>query len=79
MEIWQTLQQWDFLNIPVSRWFLAFLLLLLTMAVQRYLIKGFHHITHTITAHTETPLDVMLSMHILNPPLVGQLVCLEAD
>jgi len=88
MEIWQTLQQWDFLNIPVSRWFLAFLLLLLTMAVQRYLIKGFHHITHTITAHTETPLDdllltaaekpadwlililgLMLSMHILNPPL----------
>jgi len=60
MELWQTLQQWEFLNIPASRWFLAFLLLTLTIAVQRYLIRGFHHITHAITAHTETPLDDLL-------------------
>lgn len=60
MEIWQTLQQWSILDIPASRWFLAFILLVITLAVQRYFIKGFHHITHTITAHTETPLDDLL-------------------
>ncbi|MDQ6956191.1 MAG: mechanosensitive ion channel family protein [Mariprofundaceae bacterium] len=60
MEIWQTLQQWVILDIPASRWFLAFILLAITIAVQRYLIKGFHHITHAITAHTETPLDDLL-------------------
>jgi len=60
MEIWQTLQQWDILNIPASRWFLAFISLAITIAIQRYLIKGFHHITHAITARTETPLDDLL-------------------
>lgn len=60
MEIWQTLQQWEFLNIPASRWFLAFFLLTMTIAVQRYLIRAFHHITHAITARTETPLDDLL-------------------
>jgi len=60
MEIWQMLHQWEFLNIPASRWFLSFVLLATTIVVQRYLIKGFHHITHAITAHTETPLDDLL-------------------
>jgi len=60
MEIWQTLQQWNILDIPASRWFLAFVLLTITIAIQRYLINGFHRITHAITAHTETPLDDLL-------------------
>ncbi|MDQ6967614.1 MAG: mechanosensitive ion channel family protein [Mariprofundaceae bacterium] len=60
MEIWQTLQQWEILDIPTSRWLLSFLLITITIAAQRYIIKVFHHITRTITAHTETPLDDLL-------------------
>ncbi|MDQ6954193.1 MAG: mechanosensitive ion channel family protein [Mariprofundaceae bacterium] len=90
MAFLQSIQQWEFLQIPLSRWFMTLFFLALTVAAQRYIIQVFHRITHAFTSRTETPLDdillaaaekpagwliltlgLMLSIHILNPPLTS--------
>jgi len=90
MEFWQSLQQWEIIQIPLSRWLMTLFFLALTVAAQRYLIQVFHQITHALTSRTETALDdillaaaekpaswliltlgLMVSMHILNPPLTA--------
>jgi len=60
MNFWQSLQTWTLLDIPVQRWLIMTLILFITVIMQRYLIRAFHHITQTITAHTKTPLDDLL-------------------
>ncbi|MDX8398119.1 MAG: mechanosensitive ion channel family protein [Mariprofundaceae bacterium] len=60
MTLWQDLQQFNMLDIAVSRWLLAAGLLFITVIAQRLLIRSFHSITHAITSHTETQLDDLL-------------------
>jgi len=59
-QIWQQTQQLQMLGIPVDRWLMTIGILLLTVIAQRYLLSAFHRISHSITAHTETPLDDLL-------------------
>lgn len=56
----ELLQQWQLLNIPLSRWLLALLCLFVLMIVQRYLTHILHRWTRFLALQTETLLDDIL-------------------
>jgi len=48
---------WTFLQVPLSRWLLTMLVVLLTVFAQRYLIGNLHRITHHLAEKTDTHWD----------------------
>jgi len=57
MNMWQEMLATTFLSVPMNRWGLAVVLLLLTVIAQRYLMSHLHRITHRLAARTRTQWD----------------------
>ncbi|MCF7822216.1 MAG: mechanosensitive ion channel family protein [Mariprofundaceae bacterium] len=59
-ELWNSVQNWTLLDIAATRWLLAAVALFLVIVTQRLVVRGFHALTHSIAARTDTELDDVL-------------------
>ncbi len=57
---WQHIETWHWLEIPLTRWLAMLLILFLTIAARRWLLKAFHTLAQGLAERTETPLDNLL-------------------
>jgi len=58
--LWADLQTWTLLDIKVTRWLLAVLMLFAIVVAQRLIVSTFHALSQSLAAHTETKLDNLL-------------------
>jgi len=58
--LWADLQTWTLLDIKVTRWLLAVLMLFAIVVAQRLIVSTFHVLSQGLAAHTETKLDNLL-------------------
>ncbi|MFQ5582544.1 MAG: mechanosensitive ion channel family protein [Mariprofundaceae bacterium] len=54
------MQTWTLLDIKVTRWLLAILILFATMIAQRLIVSTFHALSQNLASRTETQLDNLL-------------------
>jgi MscS family membrane protein len=57
---WGQLQSWTMLDIQVTRWLFAVLILFITVAGQRLIVRGFHIVSQGLASRTETDIDNLM-------------------
>ncbi|MDQ6991338.1 MAG: mechanosensitive ion channel family protein [Mariprofundaceae bacterium] len=70
MDIINHVLHWTFLEVPVSRYLLAMMMVLLTVLAQRYLIGHLHKMTHRLAEKTHTHWDDIF-FHAAEKPANG--------
>ncbi len=58
--LWQHIQTWHWLGIPLARWLAALLILFVAVIARRWLLRIFHVLAQELADKTETRLDNLL-------------------
>ena len=58
--LWVHIQTWTLLDIAVTRWMIAIVILFFTVAGRRWALRIFHVVAQELADRTETPLDNLL-------------------
>ncbi len=58
--LWEQIQAWTLLDIAVTRWMMAIVILFLTVVGRRWALRIFHILAQELADRTETPLDNLL-------------------